>query len=658
VNAGRYLRPALTAAAIASLAPVVVRRGDLLASGTEALLLLLAAVGLNLAVGYAGAPSLGQGGFAALGAYGTAILVAREGWNVVAALGVGTAIAIAGGMLVARGVARLRPAFVAAATWLFAWAISFAIAAFPGLTGGTRGVSIGESALDLRAFGVRWRLGPVAYYEIALAAVVVALVGTVAVLRRYGPAFEAVRSDPAAARAAGIPVDRVRFGAIAASAGIGGFAGGLLALSAGVADPTSYGPLLSVTLFVVVLLGGAGHLLGPAAGIAVVLLLGRIATELVTAAGGSAAHVEPFTAAAILGGVLALGARGLIPRLESRVRADRQDGRPRHFTALVPHRTGGALHARGLAVAFGGVTALDDVTIDVPRGTCHVVIGPNGSGKTTLLRVLGGALAPARGSVVLDGRALDGQDPIARARAGVVRTLQRTAVPGGVTVFDYVLAGAEPNRNAGPLRTLVRSPVARADERQANERAAEALSATGLIGVAHASTETLSGAQQRTLQIARALASAPRVLLLDEPAAGVGADAEASLREVIESLRDAGSTIVIVEHNLRFVGAVADGVSVLDAGKLIASGTLAQVADDPVVRAAYLGPDIITARATDTASDRARAPRRGLQRKGRAIRRRGGDRGQRSAREGGTRGAAHRARGEARRGGDQRRRGR
>jgi branched-chain amino acid transport system ATP-binding protein len=401
---------------------------------------------------------------------------------------------------------------------------------------------------------------------------------------------------------------------------------------------------------------------GPAAGIAVVLALSRLVTEIVDAAGGSATHAEPFTAAVILAGVLALGARGLIPSIERRLRAGRAPPTELPDGAAVSgpplHADGGWLHARGIAVAFGGVVALDDVTIDVPRGTCHVVIGPNGSGKTTLLRVLGGAIAPGRGTVALDGRGLTTAEPLARARAGIVRTLQRTAVPAGVSALDYVLAGAEPARRVGSLRSFVRSPTARADQQESLLRAAGALAATGLSDVAGADTETLSGAQQRVLQIARALASGPRVLLLDEPAAGVGAASETWLRDVIGSLRAAGITTVIVEHNLRLVGAVADRVSVLDAGKLIASGTFAEVADDPAVRAAYLGPDMIAARAPDEMPDRARAPRGRVQRKGRGAGRKRRDRGERSAREGGTRSATHRARGQARGGGDKRRGGR
>jgi branched-chain amino acid transport system ATP-binding protein len=275
-----------------------------------------------------------------------------------------------------------------------------------------------------------------------------------------------------------------------------------------------------------------------------------------------------------------------------------------------------------------------------------------------LLRVLGGALSPGRGTVELDGRRLDETNPLARARDGIVRTLQRTAVSPGLSTLEYVTAGTEPTRRAGPFRSIVHTPVARAEKIDTSARAAAALAATGLLELAGADTETLTTAEQRLLQIARALASGPRVLLLDEPAAGVDAANEERLRGVIASLRDAGFTIVIVEHNLRLVGAVADHVSVLDAGKLIASGRLDDVANDPAVREAYLGPDIMAPRAPDNSPDRARAPRRSVQRQAGAARRERGDRSQRAARKSGSRRETDRARGAARSGGDQRRRGR
>src|SRR5439155_21865120 len=177
------------ALAIGAAVPLFVHRGDLLTAAAKALLLLLAAMGLNVAMGYAGAPALGQDGFAAIGAYTTAILVARHHWDPVAAAIVAVAFSLVAASVVARGVARIRPPFVALATWLFSWATAFAIAAFPMLTGGDNGMPIGQPAFRLHALGIGWRPGAPAYYEIALVAVAIVLVLNTSWTRRYGPAL-------------------------------------------------------------------------------------------------------------------------------------------------------------------------------------------------------------------------------------------------------------------------------------------------------------------------------------------------------------------------------------------------------------------------------------------------------------------------------------
>jgi ABC-type branched-subunit amino acid transport system ATPase component/ABC-type branched-subunit amino acid transport system permease subunit len=622
------------ATVLAALAPLVVRSGDVWTSGSETLLLLLAAMGLNVAMGYAGQPSLGQGGFVALGAYTAAVLIAKHGWDVPAAVLLGTALAAVAGGFVARGVSRLRPPFVALATWLFAWAIAFAIIAFPGLTGGAAGLPLGETSLRMHALGVTWGLGPIALYEVALALVAVAIVLHTMLVRRYGPAFASVRADAPAARSAGIPVERIRFGALAGSAAVGGLAGGLLALNAHVADPTAYGPLLSVKLFVVVLLGGAARRLGPAVGLLAVAVISAAGSAYASAAGASAATVEPMAAAAVLGAVLVFGTEGLIPLI------DRPKPKPPATARAsapppIPPWKGATLSARGIAVSFGGVGALEGVDLLAEAGTAHAIIGPNGSGKTTLLRVLSGAVAPDGGSVAIDGAPLPPGDPVARANAGITRTLQRTAVTPGTTALGYVIAGTEIRRPSGPLRGTLGTPRARREEAGALRRAKRALASVGLGDFADVDVSSLTGAAQRLLQIARALAPDPQVLLLDEPSAGFGRDAEAHLVAVIDGVRSAGLTVVIVEHNLRVVRAIADRVTVLDAGRTIAEGTPDEVAVDPAVRSAYLGtaPDRMPGRdlpeaqpAARNRPDAARASDGGVQRRSQgAVGERGGD---------------------------------
>ena len=591
--------------ALAATVPLFVHRGDVVTEGAKILLLLLAAMGLNLALGYAGSPSLGQGGFVAVGAYAAAALVAKRGWDPIAAVLVATAIAGVVAWAVSAGVARLRPPFVALATWLFAWAVAFAIGAFPALTGGDRGLALGQPALGLRAIGVHARPGPPAYYELALALVALAFVLHTNLVRRASAAFAAVRTDPSAARAAGVPVEAVRIRALAVAGAIGGLAGALLVLNAGVADPTSYGPLLSVKLFVVVLLGGVARRLGPAVGLVAVLVISALASGAAHVFASTSTDVEPIAAAAVLLALLVFGSDGLIPLVERRrPQGARSEARP----SPIPPVRGGAVRAEGIRVSFGGVVALDDCTIDIAPGTCHAIVGPNGSGKTTLLRVLGGAVVPDAGTVRLDGRSLEPGDPHRRARDGVARTLQRTVVQERSVALDFVAAGVEATRASAFAASAFATPGSRAERARTISRARRAIAAVGLDGAENLAMGSLNGADQRLLQIARALATGPRVLLLDEPSAGFARAAEGRLIEVVGMLRDQGVTILLVEHNLRLVRTIADRVSVLDAGRLIAEGTPAQVDRDPAVRAAYLGSDVDTMAARASTS---RPSRRG-----------------------------------------------
>jgi ABC-type branched-subunit amino acid transport system ATPase component/ABC-type branched-subunit amino acid transport system permease subunit len=654
-------RAIAAAAILAALAPIVVRNGDVWTSGAETLLLLLAAMGLNVAMGYAGQPSLGQGGFVALGAYCTAILISKHGWDAPAAILVSGALAAAVGGFVARGVSRLRPPFVALATWLFAWLVAFGITAFPGLTGGAAGLSIGQTSLRMRALGIGWRIGPVASYEHALVLVVAAIVLHTMLVRRYGATFNAVRTDASAARSAGVPVDRIRFGALTGAAMVGGIAGALLAINAHVADPIEYGPLLSVKLFIVVLLGGAARRLGPAVGLVAVAVISGIGSAYASAAGASAAAVEPMAAAAVLGAVLVFGTDGLIPLLDRPKPVHHPSARASAPSAIRRQR-GAAIAAHGVGVSFGGVRALDDVDLEAAAGAVHAIIGPNGSGKTTLLRVLAGAINPEQGVVQLDGVLLEPGDPVARTEARIARTLQRTAIQPRTSALDYVLAGTEVARQVGPLHAMVRTPRARLEEAGALKRAQRSLAMVGLADFAQADLESLTGAAQRMIQMARALASDPRVLLLDEPSAGFGGEAETHLLSIISALRDAGLTVVIVEHNLRLVRAVSDRVSVLDAGRLIAEGTVDEVTENPLVRAAYLGadPDRMPGRdaeATSTTSRGGRRPARpprGVQRKLEGTARKRGDRARRARRAGGNPRATDRAGSDTGRGATQR----
>lgn len=247
------------------------------------------------------------------------------------------------------------------------------------------------------------------------------------------------------------------------------------------------------------------------------------------------------------------------------------------------------LQATGVVRRFGGVVALDGVNLDVQPGTITAVIGPNGSGKTTLLNTLSGAYRPQAGHIALDGHALVGLRPHRIARLGLARTFQNIRLFGDLSVLDNVRVGASRGRGSTLAAILFGTRAHHAAEAALTEAAHRALDTVGLAAFAGQRAGSLPYVRQRLLEIARAIAAAPRLLLLDEPAAGMNMTEAMQLMDLVRRLRDGGLTVVMVEHNMRLVMGVCERVSVLDFGRRIAEGTPDEVRADPAVIAAYLG---------------------------------------------------------------------
>ncbi len=247
------------------------------------------------------------------------------------------------------------------------------------------------------------------------------------------------------------------------------------------------------------------------------------------------------------------------------------------------------LSVAGLARRFGGVYAVRNVDLTVAPGQTHAVIGPNGAGKSTLFRVIGGQLRASAGSVRFDGAPVDRLAAHRRARLGIAAVFQEARVFRGMTVRENVMTGAHASTGAGPVAAVLRLPRHRREEREIGERATAALAQVWLADWADRPADALPIGQQRALQLARALCARPRLLLLDEPASGLRAAERAALADLIEQLRADGLSIVLVEHDVAFVARLADRVTVLDLGEVIASGTFATVRADPRVAKAYLG---------------------------------------------------------------------
>ncbi|HET6817742.1 MAG TPA: ATP-binding cassette domain-containing protein [Mycobacteriales bacterium] len=567
-------------------------------SFAQDLYLLLAAYGLALPVSYAGLPVLSQGAFVAVGAFGTALLAAHGAPLGVAVLAA-TALAGVAGYVVGFAATRLAGASLALATWGLAWLAYVVLTKFPAVSGGSQGLLRPTPArLVSPSLGVVLTMQPWLH---VVAAGVLCVVAALAVRRAaagpWGLDWAALRTSPVLADSLGVPVQRRRRALLSAGAAIGALAGAGTGVLVGVVAPADYSPLLSLQLFVAVLVGGTATWWGPAIGVALLAALPSASDGVASAAG-----IDPLRAQGVLTAVLLIAALALrgpvgrrVPAVFERFLSARRSvvGLPSAPDVVPTHPAGVVLALTDVHVRYGAVQALDGVQLELRAGEVHALVGPNGSGKSTALRVAAGVVAPDSGDVRIRGAVA----PVAgnaapRVQAGVVRTLQRTAMLGELTAATQVAIGVRATEQdvAGQgWRHLFGTPLARRLERRRSGRALAALTRVGLSARSDVPAVSLDSAEQRLLQIARATATGATALLLDEPAAGMSQPQRVRLGEVLRSLARAGHGVLLVEHDMALVGRVADRVTVLAEGRVLASGAPDDVRADPEVQRAYLG---------------------------------------------------------------------
>ncbi|MGI8610219.1 MAG: branched-chain amino acid ABC transporter ATP-binding protein/permease [Candidatus Dormibacteria bacterium] len=573
---------------------------SLTSTAARAVYLLLAVYALHVLANESGQPSLGHAAFLAVGAYVTAGLRLRLGLDGLLATVLAAFLGGAVGWIMGWGATRLRPPILALLTWAFGWLVYVALGAFPKVTGGVSGLSL-HAPLAVRwdALGIDVRFNDFAH--LVLGSMLLALF---LILYRsaqdsaVGRAWAALRDSRTLASALGHDVPATRRWTFAMSAAVAAVAGSLGAQLLQVVDPTLYSPLQSLNLFVAVLIGAPLGFLGPVIGALVVSGAPPAVDYASQVSGLTLGPGRELAAAALM-----VTALWFSVRLERRRQARGQPGSPGATgagTVTLPLSRGVAkrpssttppvLSVTGLTVDFDGLRALDNVEIALGGGAISGLIGPNGSGKSTLLRCLSGTIHANRGTITLQGQRIDDLGEAGRVQAGIARTFQRTAVMPHLTAREHVEVGMRTRyRHATTLQALLKSPAYRAEAAAGREEAQTLLATFGLAGAADALPDTLSSGRQRLLQMATSAATRPQVLLLDEPSAGMSADELHLLRRALRTLASEGMAILLIEHNMRFLADIAGQVTVLEGGRVLATGTSAQVTRNTEVRRAYLG---------------------------------------------------------------------
>ncbi|MGJ5075775.1 branched-chain amino acid ABC transporter ATP-binding protein/permease [Bradyrhizobium oligotrophicum] len=403
------------------------------------------------------------------------------------------------------------------------------------------------------------------YWQLCALTALVFLTGFLLTRSRYGLALRAIGADETAARHSGIDATAVKLGVFILSAMFMSVTGAIMAPRWTYIDPAiAFNPMISFQVVIMALLGGAGSLIGPVLGVIPLVLL----FEVLTAALPN--HFSIVLGLIFIGIVMALpkGVIGVVDRVWRR--------EPK-VAGAKPEQGGTLLIAETVGKSFGGLRAVDKVSLDVRAGEILGVIGPNGSGKTTLLNMLSGALVPSDGTIRFDGTVINGMAAHRIARLGLARTFQLVRVMPDLTVAENVAAAAL-------FRTRQTGAAA--------ESIHELLALVGLDGMAEMPAGDLTYIDQKRLELARALALHPRVVLLDEWLAGLNPTELETGIGLIASLRDRGITIVMVEHVMDAIRALCDRCVVMSAGNVIARGTPGEVLADPTVITAYLGePD-------------------------------------------------------------------